>query len=287
MVQLETKNKVILDSTKRHNAILLFDATDSNPNGDPDKLNMPRQDDIDNCGLVTGVSMKRKIRDYIDYLQSINNIPAETNQILVRKNAVINQAIADTKKDLGKKSTETERGLAMHKKYIDLRLFGGVLSTGDKAGTWTGPFQISMMRSLHPVQVYEATITRCAVADGKEGKENKTMGDVKLLRYGLYQGTVSYSPQVAHGVLEDDMKLFWEGLVNSWEFTKSACRTNVNWRGIWVFSHEHPLGNCNEVELVERLSVKWDVEYPGKFSDFNVKLNDKGLPKGIVLTKLV
>lgn len=304
-MQLSLTNDTILDPTKRHNAIFLFDAADSNPNGDPDMMNRPRQDIVDKCGLVTRVSMNRKIRDYIDHLQSKGVISSERNQILIRKNAVINDKIAEVKKELGHKSDkksdkyalEQERGLSMHDKYADLRLFGGVLSTGDKAGVWTGAFQISMSKSVHPIDIYETTITRCAVADVKElkdkdtneekAKENKTMGNTQLLRYGLYKGTVSYSPHVAVNVSSEDMKLFWEALVNMWDFSKSLTRTNVHWRGIWVFSHDNPLGVCNEVDLIERINVEWDCDKPGKFSDFDVFLDSEDLPEGITLTTLI
>ncbi len=45
--------------------ILLFDAADANPNGDPDAGNMPRLDGETQHGLVTDVCLKRKIRNYV------------------------------------------------------------------------------------------------------------------------------------------------------------------------------------------------------------------------------
>lgn len=292
-------NQAFLDPTKRHNAIFIFDAADSNPNGDPDMMNRPRQDTVDKCGIVTRVSMNRHIRDVIDYKQSMGLIPAETNQILIRKNAVINDRINEVYKELGHQESskgkkkndpqlERDRGIAMHQKYVDLRLFGGVLSTGDnKAGVWTGPFQISHSKTVHPIDPYEVSITRCAATNEKESKDNKTMGNIQLLRYGLYKGTISYSPHLAVGVSQDDMKLFWESLVDMWDLSKSLTRTNIHWRGIWVFSHDNALGNCNEVDLIDRLSIKWDCDNPGKFSDFVVSLNQDYLPEGITLSTLV
>ncbi len=52
--------------TNRYNFVLLFDVTRGNPNGDPDAGNMPRIDPETNFGLVSDVSLKHKIRNYVD-----------------------------------------------------------------------------------------------------------------------------------------------------------------------------------------------------------------------------
>lgn len=49
----------------RYDFVLLFDVKDGNPNGDPDAGNLPRVDSQSGHGLVTDVSIKRKIRNYI------------------------------------------------------------------------------------------------------------------------------------------------------------------------------------------------------------------------------
>ena len=49
----------------RHDMVFLFDITDGNPNGDPDAGNRPRVDPETDQGLVTDVSLKRKIRDTV------------------------------------------------------------------------------------------------------------------------------------------------------------------------------------------------------------------------------
>ncbi len=49
----------------RYDSVLLFDVKDGNPNGDPDAGNLPRVDSQSGHGLVTDVSIKRKIRNYI------------------------------------------------------------------------------------------------------------------------------------------------------------------------------------------------------------------------------
>lgn len=50
----------------RYDFVLLFDVTNGNPNGDPDAGNLPRLDPETNHGLVTDVSLKRKVRNFIE-----------------------------------------------------------------------------------------------------------------------------------------------------------------------------------------------------------------------------
>ena len=50
----------------RYDIVCLFDVTNGNPNGDPDAGNLPRMDPETNVGLVSDVSLKRKIRNYTE-----------------------------------------------------------------------------------------------------------------------------------------------------------------------------------------------------------------------------
>ena len=59
------KTAIYLDPTKRHEFVLLFEVKDGNPNGNPDAGNLPRIDPETGHGIVTDVSVKRKVRDYV------------------------------------------------------------------------------------------------------------------------------------------------------------------------------------------------------------------------------
>ena len=52
--------------TQRHDFVLIFEVTNGNPNGDPDAGNLPRLDPEDSHGLVTDVSLKRKVRNFVE-----------------------------------------------------------------------------------------------------------------------------------------------------------------------------------------------------------------------------
>src|ERR1700760_304317 len=72
---------------QRHEFVLLFDVTNGNPNGDPDAGNLPRLDPETNLGLVTDVSLKRKVRNFTELAKS-----NETGfAIYVQESAILNE----------------------------------------------------------------------------------------------------------------------------------------------------------------------------------------------------
>jgi len=81
-----------LDPTKRHEFVLLFEVKDGNPNGNPDAGNLPRIDPETGHGIVTDVSVKRKVRDY---LQRELGIP-----IFIQSEFALNSLIFKTAKEI-------------------------------------------------------------------------------------------------------------------------------------------------------------------------------------------
>ncbi len=94
-----------MNLANRYDFVLIFDVKDGNPNGDPDAGNMPRMDAESGHGLVTDVSLKRKIRNFVGLVKSPDNsepVPGEQRfadkfalgekrfEIYVREKAILN-----------------------------------------------------------------------------------------------------------------------------------------------------------------------------------------------------
>ena len=73
--------------TRRHDFVLIFDVTNGNPNGDPDAGNLPRLDPETSHGLVSGVSLKRKIRNYVELARE----GEAGHHIYVQEGAILNE----------------------------------------------------------------------------------------------------------------------------------------------------------------------------------------------------
>lgn len=86
-----TTNKAL---TNRYDFVLVFDVKDGNPNGDPDAGNMPRLDAESGHGLVTDVSLKRKVRNFVGLVKEQDQrdpVAGEKRfEIYVREKAVLN-----------------------------------------------------------------------------------------------------------------------------------------------------------------------------------------------------
>ena len=284
-----------LDPTKKHDAILLFDCTNGNPNGDPDAGNQPRIDSQTNHGIVTDACLKRKVRNFIEMVANDEEHP-EHYRIFIKSGSYLNATLEAAYDESGatKKAKDKSNADAvaswMCQNYYDIRMFGAVLSTGDyQAGQVWGASQFSFVRSIDPVFPQSITITRCAGTkeDKKEDvtKDAKTMGRKELIPYGLYSSNVFYNPHLAKLVTERDLGLLWESLLKCWEFDRSTSRGFMACRGLYIFSHANKYGSAPTHQLFNSLQVRSLSEVPRSFGDYSAEIVGN-LPDGVTLTKL-
>lgn len=279
------------DPARRHDFLLLFDVTDGNPNGDPDAGNLPRTDPQTGHGLVTDVCLKRKVRNYVQTAKE----GADGFDIYVQEKAVLSAQQGRAYAALGGKATIPDARQKMCELFFDVRLFGAVMGLKENnAGQVRGPVQLTFARSIDPVTPVDISITRMAVATAKEaeaqGGDNRTMGRKALLPYGLYvaRGFVNAAFARQTGVTSDDLALLWEALTMMWDIDHSAARGMMACRGLYVFSHESPLGNAPAHKLfepfVEGIRRKEGVESPRRFADYVVPR--PSLPVGVTRVEL-
>ncbi len=299
-------NELYLDPTKRHDFVLLFDVTDGNPNGDPDAGNLPRVDPETMQGLVTDVSIKRKVRDWVDMTRG----EEERYKIYVQsKGIALNTQHKRAYTALGITSTGSKQKREeidavrqwMCDNFYDIRTFGAVMTTEVNCGHVRGPVQLTFARSADPIVPLDLSITRVAITDPKDaevvenekgGMSGKTteMGRKAIVPYGLYKGQGFFTPHFARqtGFSGEDLGLFWTALQRMWDLDRSSSRGMLAFRGLYIFSHEHALGNAPAHQLIERVKVLKNpsVEAPRTFADYAVMLDEMPLPQGVTLTRL-
>jgi CRISPR-associated protein Csd2 len=298
----------------RYDFVLLFDVKDGNPNGDPDAGNLPRVDAETGRGLVTDVSLKRKVRNYVamtkDQSEVTEKLVGDNKrfEIYVKEKAILNNQhkrayVGIDRKDLLEGDDKKRKGgdkvdearAWMCKNFYDVRTFGAVMSTGVNCGQVRGPVQLTFARSVDPIVAQEHSITRMAVATEAEAEkqegDNRTMGRKHTVPYGLYvtHGFVSSHLAAQTGFSDDDLALLWESLANMFEHDRSAARGEMSTRGLYVFKHDSQLGNAHAHSLFARVQTKLKeaVAVPRDFSDYSVAVDDAGLPAGVTLNKLV
>ncbi len=177
----------------------------------------------------------------------------------------------------------------MCRNFFDVRTFGAVLSTGINCGQ----VQITFGRSLDPIIAQEHSITRMAVATEAEAEkqdgDNRSMGRKHTVPYGLYMahGFVSAFLAKQTGFSEDDLELFWQALCQMFEHDRSAARGEMTARGLYVFKHDLELGNAPAHMLFERIrpKIKESVSGPRSCDDYDVAVDEAGLPPGVTLSR--
>lgn len=213
----------------RSDILLLFDAKDCNPNGDPLTAdNVPRIDSYTQQGLVTGGRIKRYIRD-----QMFDD--GET--ILVRKpgqyegddvmtiDELYDEIVEEAKEDgidLEDEDDETVRRQFLN--YVtDVRFFGNVLADA-RPDAVKGPVQFSIGRTLHRVsRNQDASKITAAVStgDGSGG----AIGSDERIHYGLFAVDADVNENVADNTDfgDEDVKYL----------------DNVVWRAMSNQTHSH------------------------------------------------
>lgn len=310
----------------RYDFVLVFDVANGNPNGDPDAGNLPRLDPQTNKGMVSDVSLKRKIRNYVELART----GEEGLHIYVQEGAILNdkhrQAYKALRPDDPKVAKEAKLNPKddaeavqlrdfMCRNFYDVRTFGAVMSTGINCGQVKGPVQLTFANSVEPIMPLEISITRMAATNEAERKQkaegddsadrtdNRTMGRKHIVPYGLYRAHGFISAKFAErtGFSDADLDLLVEALATMFEHDRSAARGEMATRKLILFKHDSALGNAHADKLFERVRIGRNVggEFHAidarldnlpvarKFSDYVVEIDRTDLPTGVEIIEKV
>jgi CRISPR-associated protein Csd2 len=311
----------------RYDVVFLFDVTNGNPNGDPDAGNLPRLDPETNRGLVSDVSLKRKVRNYTELAKG----DQPGYRIYVQEGAILNEKHREAYKairpgndkvakdaKLNPQNDDEARRLTafMCENFFDVRTFGAVMSTGINAGQVRGPVQVAFASSVESILPLEISITRMAAtsekekadrekgSEGDERTENRTMGRKHIVPYGLYRAHIFISAKLAErtGFSQSDLDHLFEALKAMFEHDHSAARGEMAAQRIIAFKHASALGNAPAKKLFDRVDVRrrvGDAVYDigdarldnqpptRRFSDYEVTIDRNGLPDGVELLEIL
>lgn len=285
----------------RYDIVFLFDVINGNPNGDPDAGNLPRMDPETNHGLVSDVSLKRKIRNFTE----LTKTGQPGHRIYVQEGSILNerhreayvalrpgldgaaQAKMAKEAKLNPKDDVESKALTkfMCENFFDVRTFGAVMSTGINAGQVRGPVQVAFGKSVEPILPLEISITRMAAtnekeradrdkgSEGEDRTENRTMGRKHIVPYGLYRAHIFVNASLAArtGFDEHDLAHLFDALGSMFEHDRSAARGEMSSRRGIAFKHDSILGKAAAHSLFDRVTVD------RKFGDDFYPVGDKRL----------
>lgn len=250
---------------KRATGLLIIEAVNSNPNGDPDRESDPRQRP-NGQGEISPVSFKRKLRDLVGAHEApfFQTLPPQYSGnperyfILETRGREIKE-IQNEMGDIKKFNHADFMNSKFVMKYWDARVFGNTfLEKGaDKEFIKTGVVQIGMGLSISPINIVRHTNTKkAAVDDTKQGGMAPLA--YRVVEHGVYCMPFFVNPNYANksGCTADDIELLKLVIPYAYDLNRSAIRPDVRLRHAWYIEHKNILGSCPEYLLIEALTPK-------------------------------
>ena len=216
----------------RSEIVFVYDAEDTNPNGNPLSANdKPRVDETTGRAVVTDVRLKRYLRDQLqddDYGIYIQN-PSKSKYEDVPNRDALFKRVTDLDEDDIEEQDGDDVAEAFLQNAVDVRYFGATCSfssdlqskLGDGfPGQFIGPVQFSHARSLNTVVHKSESKQLSTVVASGEDDEQGTFATDNRLQYAIvpFHGVVNEVGAETTGLTEDDVQrldsLSWRALKN-------------------------------------------------------------------------
>jgi Cas7 group CRISPR-associated protein Csh2 len=274
-MSVETRVK---DHIVRATGLLVIEAVNSNPNGDPDRESDPRQRP-DGRGEISPVSFKRKVRDLVAdkdgpvWTEAARSFPTPLSpsefdilETRGRNRSQIEQELKELAEIEEKGKGIKEAKFVM--KYWDGRIFGNTfLEEGASTTIKTGVVQFGLGVSIAPVLVERMTNTnKAGVQEGKD-RGMAPLG-YRIVQHGVYCMPFFVNPTAAakSGCTRPDVEVLLKVIPYAYSHTASYVRPFVGIRHAWYVEHKSRLGSCSDFALIAALTPKKssDPEKPSK-----------------------
>lgn len=253
----------MINEIKRATGLLVIEAVNSNPNGDPDRESEPRQRP-NGRGEISPVSFKRKLRDLLEDPDSpfFKSLPEKFKEN--PDHYRILESRGRDRKEITKEMGGNEKfdqqsflKSTFVKKYWDARVFGNTFleEGGAKGFIKTGVVQFGVGVSISPIAIVRHTNTnKAGVQDGN----NAGMAPLgfRIVQHGVYCMPFFVNPNYAgkSGCTSDDIELLKLLIPQAYDLNRSAIRPDVRIRHAWYIEHKNALGSCPDYLLLEALA---------------------------------
>jgi len=253
----------------RHTGLLIVEVRGSNPNGDPDQESDPRTLEADGRGLISAVSVKRKIRDLV--LRGTGVMAEARSRLKLEKDGDENEYKILESRDRQLKEISKCDEAQFKRRYWDARLFGNTMlepmqQARIAAGTSidhfisTGVVQFGVGTSIAPVKIIRWTQTNIsAVEVAQEGKKEKTRGmaplSFRVVDHAVYAMPFFVNPELARktGATVRDLELLKFLLPKAYPLTASGSRAFVFPIHCWCAEHTSSWGSCPDPLIIDTL----------------------------------
>jgi len=275
----------------RRDLIVVENCKNANPNGDLSADNQPRMDFETSKGLISPVSIKRRIRDAVRKLHGEEagyailmyndgtSLEAKAKEILDGLNLKDVKAMDAKQRDRMIKK-------AVCDKYWDVRTFGAAITNFNKLGVSdgqiTGPVQIGWGESIDPIIVDDPQyITRSVAATDKDLSVNKTVDiGTKYITNAQYAYEVHVCDNDQTGISEKDYEYLLEGIQRRWDLNRTSSKTGMEVECVIEFIHDSRYGSASMAMLRKAIVRTVDDENAVR-KHYSFTVDESKLPKGV------
>ena len=254
------------NSVKNSEILFIYEATNTNPNGDPDNENKPR---VDSRGFVevTDLRLKRFIRDY---MEEYDNKP-----IVIKPDVEVSEGKkANKMSDLIKagikaynksnKDNKIDNSDKFLKAFKDIAYFGVVTGDAEKylKSNYYGAVQFQYGRSFNKAEIETHTVSPVA----------ETLGVDQRLKYGLigFYGVVNAKTAQKNHLTNEDIEKLDEYIVKSIPKMSVLSRSKIGHNSLFYVRIEYKTG-FNPKDLRRFVSIDTD-KYIYSTDDFKLKV---------------
>jgi Cas7 group CRISPR-associated protein Csh2 len=253
----------------RHTGLLIVEVRSSNPNGDPDQESDPRTLEADGRGLISPVSVKRKVRDLV--LRDGGLMVEARRRLKLGQDGDENEYGILESRDRNLKEIGALDEGKFKSRYWDARLFGNTMleamqqaKVAAKASVdhfiSTGVVQFGVGCSIAPVKIIRWTQTNVSSVEvAEEGKKEKTRGmaplSFRVVDHAIYAMPFFVNPELAKktGATARDLDLLKFLLPKAYPLTASGSRTFVFPIHCWCAEHSSSWGSCPDPLIIDTL----------------------------------
>ena len=263
------------NSIPRATGLLIIEARNSNPNGDPDRESDPRTRAHDGRGVISDVSFKRKLRELV--LAKEGPVWSEFSTILRLDHDEFGIHVDQETRNKGKTAKSGDEKKSLSEAHWDVRVFGSTsLEEGDNF-IRSGVVQFGIGISCAKVRIQRDTNTVKANVDAsKDADRGMAPLGFRIVEHGVYAMPFLINPTAAlkSGCTPRDIELLLRLIPYAYAHNPSRVRPLVEVRHAWYFQHSNNLGSASDFAVIDALtptkdnpsepSTAWtDYEYNG------------------------
>lgn len=222
--------------TTKQDFTVFVSVNKANPNGDPNNGNRPREEN--GYGEMSSVSIKRKIRNQLQYMGE---------SILLKSQDLADDGFKSSQERVfatpgmeagwlkagGHKGKIKEITDVVCKEYIDVRLFGLVYASTKKDSfslSVRGPVTINIARSLDPIEIHSQKISKSLNTNTNKAdadkKDSDTFGDFHYVDSAVYRIDINVNPLLAErvGLTVEDVEKLKDAILHMFDNDASNAR---------------------------------------------------------------